>query len=82
MISNMSPENFCYWLQGWFELNQTIDHQKGLRQETLDMVKDHLDLVFNKVTPNVPKSPTPQDTRYCNGLLDNKFTGALSNSLC
>ena len=48
----MTPENFCYWLQGWFELNETIDHREGATPETLKMIQDHLALVFNKVTPN------------------------------
>lgn len=47
----MTPENFCYWLNGWFELNQTIDHRKGATPETMEMIKNHLDLVFNKVIP-------------------------------
>ena len=48
----MTPENFCYWLQGWLELNTTVDHRDGATPETLKMIKDHLDLVFKKVTPD------------------------------
>lgn len=62
----MTPENFCYWLQGWFELNQTIDHRDGATPETIDMIRDHLTLVFDKVTPDrgakrvdKPDVPTP-----------------------
>lgn len=48
----MTPENFCYWLQGWFELNQTLYYQ-GATEDTLKMIEDHLKLVFNKVTHSV-----------------------------
>ncbi len=44
----MTPENFCYWLQGHLELTDT----KDLDSNQVDMIKDHLKLVFNKVTPN------------------------------
>ena len=44
----MTPEQFCYWLQGFSELNscQPTDKQWA-------SIKDHLALVFNKVTPAV-----------------------------
>lgn len=43
----MTPENFCYWLQGYFELT----HSKNLNSMQFQIVQDHLNLVFNKVTP-------------------------------
>ena len=48
----MTPEQFTYWLQGWFELNKTIDHRAGATPETLKVIEDHLQLVFTKVTPD------------------------------
>jgi len=42
----MSSRDFCYWLQGWFELNATIDHRAGASAETLDVIRNHLSLVF------------------------------------
>ena len=47
----MTPEQFCYWLQGWFELNKTIDHREGATPETLKVIEDHLQTVFVKITP-------------------------------
>lgn len=44
----MTPENFCYWLQGYLEISDS----KDLDSNQLDIVKDHLKLVFNKITPN------------------------------
>ena len=44
----MEPLNFIYWLQGYLELQdpKTIDGPK------VQMIKDHLGLVLNKVTPD------------------------------
>lgn len=42
----MTPENFCYWLQGVFE----VSNPQEMNKAQLDVVKEHLQLVFNKVT--------------------------------
>lgn len=42
----MTPEQFCYWLQGFNEINSTVPTEKQW-----SIIKDHLALVFNKVTP-------------------------------
>lgn len=44
----MTPENFTYWLQGFFEISDA----KELDETQVQIIKDHLNLVFNKVTPN------------------------------
>jgi hypothetical protein len=44
----MDATNFAYWLQGFFE----VSNAKTLDKEQVQIIKDHLDLVFNKVTPN------------------------------
>lgn len=49
----MTAENFCYWLQGYFELYGP----KTLDEKETRVVWDHLNLVFNKVTS--PKTPIP-----------------------
>jgi hypothetical protein len=43
----MTPENFCYWLQGLFEHRK--DGQITLTE--IKSIRDHLALVFTKVTP-------------------------------
>lgn len=45
----MTPENFCYWLQGIFE----VSNPQELSKEQLQVIKDHLALVFLKFTPFV-----------------------------
>lgn len=44
----MTPEQFCYWLQGIAEAGNT-NVQPTPAQWTI--IKDHLQLVFKKVTP-------------------------------
>ena len=48
----MTPENFTYWLQGFFEISDA----KKLDETQVQIIKDHLDLVFNKVTPDRSES--------------------------
>ena len=44
----MTAEQFTYWLQGFMELT-TMNH---LTTTQFQIVKDHLDLVFDKKTPD------------------------------
>lgn len=48
----MNERDFCMWLNGFLELVQTIDHRKGFSEETVECIRDHLNLVFKKVTPD------------------------------
>ena len=47
----MTPEQFCYWLQGFAEIHQ--DQPNG--QEWI-IIMDHLSQVFNKQTPDRGKT--------------------------
>lgn len=44
----MDSKDFTYWLQGFFE----ISNEKTLNTKQVQIIKDHLALVFNKVTPD------------------------------
>ena len=44
----MTPENFTYWLQGFFELSET----SKLSAKQVQVIKDHLALVMKKETPS------------------------------
>jgi len=63
----MTPEQFCYWLQGYYELTNDTDR---LSQRD-HIIRDHLREVFKKVTPTyptypstAPKNPTPDFSEY------------------
>lgn len=58
----MTSRDFCYWLQGWFELNSTIDHREGASKETLEMIQKHLNLVFyHEIDPSYSSDPKKQE---------------------
>jgi hypothetical protein len=42
----MTPEQFCYWLQGYYELTNNPDPSDHER-----IIQDHLKTVFDKQTP-------------------------------
>ena len=55
----MNSTEFTYWLQGFFEISDA----KKLDEKQVQIIKDHLALVFNKVIPNrdeTPKKKWPQ----------------------
>lgn len=54
----MTPEQFCYWLQGIAEAGNTTV-QPTPQQWTI--IKDHLQTVFKKVTPAYPSTQQPAD---------------------
>lgn len=49
----MTPENFCYWLQGFMELS----NERTLTPEQVQIIRDHLNLVFIKLTPLACATP-------------------------
>lgn len=50
----MNEQSFCYWLQGFIELSEDVDRPSKAQWQA---IKDHLQLVFNKVTPELGKVP-------------------------
>lgn len=42
----MTSRDFCYWLQGFYELKKTIDCREGFSVETVAMIEKHLAMVF------------------------------------
>jgi len=44
----MTTEQFTYWIHGFFEISES----KQLTEKQTQIIKDHLALVFNKVTPD------------------------------
>jgi hypothetical protein len=45
----MTAENFCYWLQGFLEISKTDQ----ITKEQVEEIKNHLALIFTKVTPDL-----------------------------
>lgn len=50
----MTPEQFAYWMQGFCELSPVPP-----TPEQWKSIREHLDLVFNKVTPQVDHKTRP-----------------------
>lgn len=48
----MTPRDFCYWLQGYLE----ISGARVLEEFEVQVIRDHLKLVFSKETPDRTKS--------------------------
>ena len=46
----MTPDQFCYWLRGYFELSG----EKALTPQQVDMIKKHLDLLYIDITDKCP----------------------------
>ena len=40
----MTSRDFCYWLQGYFEVAN--DHKEGLTKKQAEQIRNHLALVF------------------------------------
>jgi hypothetical protein len=56
----MESREFAYWLTGFFEISDA----KKLDETQVQIIKDHLDLVFNKVTPDRNIEHHPQIENY------------------
>jgi hypothetical protein len=46
----MNATEFCYWLQGYFELDG--DLSSGINPHRSKIIREHLNLVFTNVTSN------------------------------
>jgi hypothetical protein len=44
----MTPNDFCFWLNGYLEMSGA----ESIDKAQTDILKDHLKLVFEKKTPN------------------------------
>lgn len=54
--TNMTPENFCYWLQGLLEVGDPTT----LNQNQIKIIQEHLNLVFTKLTPDIADQKATQ----------------------
>lgn len=45
----MTPQDFCFWLQGFLEISES----PGITEKQTSIIKDHLKLVFQDKTPKI-----------------------------
>jgi hypothetical protein len=51
----MTSRDFCFWLQGYFEINSNSKSPKVLSAEQTVMIERHLSLVFkHDIDPSMP----------------------------
>jgi hypothetical protein len=63
----MTPEAFAYWLQGFAELNPSLEQPTP---EQWKSITEHLKTVFVKVTPEVKMQPLKIDWPVGGGSAD------------
>jgi hypothetical protein len=66
----VTAENFAFWLNGYFELGG-----ENLSPQQVQIIKDHLALVFNKVTPSYDLGETTIPQIQIDGLSYAEYTG-------
>ena len=50
----MTSRDFCYWLQGYFEVNEADGKVKSLSRAKIESIKKHLALVFkHEIDPSM-----------------------------
>jgi hypothetical protein len=50
----MQSRDFCYWLQGYFEISNTLPQQAQLTKEQVQLIQKHLNLVFeHEIDPSM-----------------------------
>lgn len=52
----MTPQEFCYWLQGFFEINGNVE---SITKEQAKIIQQHLKLVFKKDSLNIDINKLP-----------------------
>lgn len=68
----MKSQDFCYWLQGFFEISEA----NQLNEKQIETIKNHLNLVFyHEIDPSYTKDEKKQQamTEIHNG--NNKISG-------
>jgi hypothetical protein len=51
-VKTMTSRDFCYWLQGYFE----VSRETALTEGQIKQIKDHLSMVFiHEIDPSFPQ---------------------------
>lgn len=64
----MTPEQFCYWLQGFVEISSRGKFAPPPDMMQWNEIQEHLKTVFNKVTPYQPNFTNNPDPTFKNPL--------------
>ena len=79
---DVTAENFCYWLQGYFEMEGLSDKQASLSGKQIECIQRHLNMVFAHDIDPKAGSPEHQavlsdihDGQCITNYLNNKNTG-------
>lgn len=62
----MTPRDFCFWLQGYFEILRADENKKGLplSHEQVLVISKHLDSVFQAKTTPPPEFKLKEETSF------------------
>ncbi len=61
----MTPEQFCYWLQGFYEITGEVE---GHSAEQVRVIKAHLGLVFQHVLDREHDKGDPQKAQQLDNI--------------
>lgn len=66
----MNARDFCYWLQGFFEIAGTLPPENGLADAQVECIKRHLKMVFaTEIDPSFPKQLQSEMTRLHGSII-------------
>lgn len=87
----MTHEQFCYWLRGFFELNSTETELRMPTKEQWAMIGEHLELTMIKTIPQITPpyqitwKNSDNDIKFCQpwdgGTADSDIQFTMSDSL-
>lgn len=50
----MTSRDFCYWLQGYFEIEQSGTSRPNLTEKQVETIRNHLSMVFkHEIDPSM-----------------------------
>ena len=62
----MDGKDFCYWLRGYFEMTDS----SNLSEQQVEVIKDHLKLIFKQETPNRQEAVVKGELKATNIIPD------------
>jgi len=71
----MTSRDFCYWLQGFFEITKSNQSLIELTSDQVDMIQKHLNLVFaHEIDPSMGN---PEHQSQLNSIHSNRPDSAI-----